>query len=142
MSMKEDVNVLRSAIDSMSLFEPSKHIAAHEALDRLTSIPAPESVQKAIDDVLMLLEGDTPEGDVGYAFIHPHGETILNSLRSFNPPVQQSAMPVLRGITLGPKLAGKITEQEALDLINGVIRTNNDLLAGKLVECDPDKEGV
>ena len=42
----------------------------------------------------------------------------------------------LKGITLGPRYAGKITEQEALDLVNTIIETQQRVASGDFEEVD------
>lgn len=39
-------------------------------------------------------------------------------------------IPILKGITLGHAYSGKITEQEALDLVNEIIRVQNNIASG------------
>lgn len=76
-------------------------------------------------NLLMETDHDVPIG------VHENYETARSFIQSQIDGGWRELVP-LKGITLGAKLTGKITEAEALELINSVIDTQNRLMRGEL----------
>lgn len=77
----------------------------------------------ALENYPLLKNGVLAGSMACFSYLHLYGDTIRKALQENMGDCME-----ISGITLGEKLQGKITEDEAIELVNSVIRSQDELM--------------